>query len=142
MTIEKIYDGDIRAEIHPDSDTFRLREYFAHISRCGPAKKWADLADLNITEDDFADGPCHLSVDNAGTLVVFLLTRITGDPYNDTFSWCRRPKLGVAHFDYSGCPEWLRQKFDHYWNLYGRALKDHYEAKDAAGSNRFAGFFD
>jgi hypothetical protein len=142
MTTEKIYVGGIMAEIDPNSDTPRLREYFAHIENCGLAKKWDDLADLNITEDDFIDGPCHLGVDNAGTLVVFIRTRIPGDPYNDTYGWCRRPKLGVAHFNYSGCPEWLKQKFDHYWNLYGNALKDHYDAKEAAGSNRFAGFFD
>ena len=142
MTIEKIYDGEIRAEIHPDSDTFRLREYFAHISRCGPAKKWADLADLNITEDDFADGPCHLGVDNAGTLVVFIRTCIPGDQANARYGWCRRPKLGGAHFDYSGCPEWLKQKFDFYWNLYARAAEEFYAAKDAARPNRFGGFFD
>lgn len=142
MTIEKIHVGGIMAEIEPSSDTPRLREYFAHIERYGPAKEWRDLTDLHITEDDFANGPCHLSVDNAGMLVVFIRTRIPGDPYNDAYGWCRRPKLGEAHFDYSKCPEWLKQKFDHYWSLYGRALKDHYEAKDVAGANRFAGFFD
>jgi hypothetical protein len=142
MTIEKIHVGGIKAEIHPSSDTLRLREYFNHIEKCGLAKKWDDLAGLNITEKDFAKGPCYLGVDNAGTLVVFIRTRIPGDPYNDAYGWCRRPKLGEAHFDYSGCPEWLRQKFDHYWDLYGNALKDHYAAKDAARSNRFVGFFD
>jgi hypothetical protein len=142
MTIEKIYDGGILAEIETESDTQRLREYFSHIERCGVAKKWDDLSVLHITEEDFKKGPCYLHVDNSGSLVVMIRTRIPGDYWNGEFGWGLRPKLGDSFFDYSECPEWLQKKFIVHWDLYNRALIDHYAAKDAARPHRVAGFFD
>lgn len=137
--MEKI--NGISVEIAPESDTPRLREYLSHIERYGAAKTWEDLLDLEITEKDFEEGPCYLGVDNSGTLKVFLESRIPWDYYNEEYSWCRRLGLGAAHFDYSGCPEWLRRKFEQFWHGYGCAAKAYYAARDGSDS-KFAGFVD
>lgn len=111
------------------------------LKKNGVARSWKDLEGLNITEEDFVRGPCYLGIDNSGVIAIFIRTRIPGDPYNDKFTWCRRPKLGEAFFDYSGCPEWLQQKFRDFWRVTGFAMKSYYDAKDAS-SYRVGGFFD
>jgi len=143
MTIEKIYDDGILAEIDPGSDTPRLREYLAHIEKCGPAKTWSGLVDLHITEEDFEKGPCYLSIDG-GAIKVMIRTRIPDSKGCGEFGWAYRPRLGDAFFDYSGCPEWLREKFVQHWDFWARVMVDHYTEKDAARSSghRMAGFFD
>lgn len=118
--------GYEHVEIENESYTPRSKEYMNFIENNGPAKNWSDLAELNITEEDFADGPCFLCVDNAGTITIKIRTRIPGSRLNGEFSWCRRPTLGESHFDYSCCPDWLKRKFRVYWGAYGAAAEAYY----------------
>ncbi len=147
-------------EIDPESRSPRLDEFLLWIEQRGPAKKWEDLKGLNITEEDFADvgehtdsGKLHLMVDNSGTISVMMKSRwintgieedenwLKATQGENEFNWGKRPKLGDAHFDYSDTPEWLKNKFNEYWEQWRTGMIAYYEAKEKS-TDRFAWQFD
>ncbi len=149
-------------EIAPESRSPRLNELLSWIEQNGPAKNWAELEGLNLQEEDFSDnfgkeyseGRFYLIVDNSGSISVIMRSRwLSLDTeeskkfqraYPEQFSEFHtgnRPELGVAHFDYSEAPEWLKMKFQKFWGSWGKAAKEYYDAKEKS-TDRFGGHFD